>query len=180
MPRTTEQVTATAAADPVEPVALRLPPAPLALQVNGEDYFHEGDPAMPLLWFLRDRLRLTGTKYACDSGVCGACTVLVDGKATHACTLRMDAAAGKAVTTIEGLGATVLHPLQQAWIEKDAVLCGYCQPGQLMAAAALLKRNPRPRADDLDALSNLCRCGAYPRIRSAIVRAAELMRADAE
>ncbi|MCK9540087.1 (2Fe-2S)-binding protein [Dokdonella sp.] len=135
---------------------------------------------MPLLWFLRDRLRLTGTKYACDSGVCGACTVLVDGAATHACTLRMQAAAGKAVTTIEGLGKSVLHPLQQAWIEEDAVLCGYCQPGQIMAAAALLQRKPQPRESEIDALPNLCRCGAYPRIRSAIQRAAEVMRANAK
>lgn len=162
--------------NPTPPADARRPPAPLELEVNGKPYFHEGDPAMPLLWFLRDRLRLTGTRHGCDGGVCGVCTVLVDGKAALACSSTMVEIAGHAVTTIEGLGKDGLHPLQQAWIEADAIHCGYCQAGQIMAAADLLARKPRPREEDIDALPVLCRCGAYPRIRTAIHLAADAMR----
>jgi isoquinoline 1-oxidoreductase alpha subunit len=153
------------------------PPAPLALSINGKPYFHEGDPAMPLLWFLRDTLRLTGTKYGCGIGACGACTVLLDGKATRACLTPMAAAATHAITTIEGLETTALHPVQQAWIEEDVAQCGYCQAGQIVAAVDLLQRKAHPGDDDIAAIGNLCRCGTYPRIRRAILRAAELMQA---
>ncbi len=159
--------------------AVARPPAPLALSINGKPYFHEGDPAMPLLWFLRDVLRLTGTKYACGVGSCGACNVLLGGKLATACTTTMAAAAGQDVTTIEGLSSGELHPLQQAWIEEDAVLCGYCQPGQIMAAADLLRRKPRPREEDLAGIGALCRCGSYPRVRRAILRAAKTLRDEA-
>ncbi|HEY0179051.1 MAG TPA: (2Fe-2S)-binding protein [Dokdonella sp.] len=128
---------------------------------------------MPLLWFLRDVLRLTGTKFGCGIGACGACTVLLDGKAARACTTAMQAAAGHAVTTIEGLAGDALHPVQQAWIDEDVAACGYCQAGQILAAVDLLRRKPKPSDDDIAALPNLCRCGTYPRIRKAILRAAE-------
>lgn len=154
----------------------REPPAPLTIEINRKPYEHEGDPEMPLLWFLRDILRLTGTKYGCDGAGCGSCTVLLDGRAALACSIPMREAAGHAVTTIEGLGGEQLHPVQQAWIEQDVVLCGYCQSGQIMAAVDLLARRPQPRESDLAALPNLCRCGAYPRICTAILRAAELLR----
>jgi isoquinoline 1-oxidoreductase subunit alpha len=152
------------------------PPAPLTLSVNGESFFHEGDPAMPLLWFLRDILRLTGTKYGCGIGACGACTVLIDGKAARACVTPMQVAADHQITTIEGLASDVLHPVQQAWVEEDVAQCGYCQAGQIMAAVDLLKRKPKPAETDIAAIGNLCRCGTYPRIRRAILRAAELTR----
>ena len=152
------------------------PVAPLTLSVNGEPFFHEGDPEMPLLWFLRDALRLTGTKYGCGIGTCGACTVLVDGKATRACVTPMQVAAGRQVTTIEGLAGDALHPVQQAWVEEDVAQCGYCQAGQIMTVVDLLKRKPRPAEADIAAIGNLCRCGTYPRIRRAILRAAELTR----
>lgn len=151
------------------------PPAPLELSINGKPYYHDGDPQMPLLWFLRDTLRLTGTKFGCGIGACGACTVLVDGKATRSCVTPMLAVAERGVTTIEGLEADALHPVQQAWIEEDVAQCGYCQAGQIVAAVDLLQRKPRPGEDDISAIGNLCRCGTYPRIRKAILRAAELM-----
>jgi isoquinoline 1-oxidoreductase alpha subunit len=150
------------------------PPEPLPIAINGKPYFHDGDPAMPLLWFLRDTLRLTGTKYGCGIGACGACTVLVDGKAQRSCTTPMSAAANHAVTTVEGLETDALHPVQQAWIEEDVAQCGYCQAGQVIAAVDLLKRKPRPSDEDIAAIANLCRCGTYPRIRRAILRAAAL------
>ncbi|HEY6544958.1 MAG TPA: (2Fe-2S)-binding protein [Dokdonella sp.] len=168
---------------PEPPVGTPPPPSrspgkalPLPITVNGEAFFHDGDPAMPLLWFLRDKLRLTGTKYGCGTGECGACTVLVDGKAARACVTPMSTAASHGVTTIEGLEGDALHPVQQAWIEEDAVQCGYCQAGQMLAAVDLLTRKPRPSEDDLAAIGNLCRCGSYPRIRRAILRAAAQMR----
>lgn len=132
---------------------------------------------MPLLWYLRDVLRLTGSKYACDDVSCGACSVLVDGHLQRACALAMRDVAGKAITTIEGLAGPddKLHPVQQAWIDEDAILCGYCQAGQIMAAVDLLARKPNPSDADIDRLGNLCRCGSYPRIRSAIHRAARTM-----
>jgi isoquinoline 1-oxidoreductase subunit alpha len=153
------------------------PTAPLALTVNGKPYEHADDPAMPLLWFLRDTLRLTGTKYGCGVGACGACTVLLDGKATRACQLSMQNAAGHQITTIEGLAGDGLHPVQQAWIEEDVSQCGYCQAGQIIAAVDLLQRKPKPADDDIATIGNLCRCGTYPRIRRAILRAAETMQA---
>jgi isoquinoline 1-oxidoreductase alpha subunit len=152
-------------------------PAPLTLTVNGKPYEHDGDPTMPLLWFLRDMLRLTGTKFGCGVGACGACTVLLDGKATRSCLLPMQNAAGHQVTTIEGLAGNGLHPVQQAWIEEDVPQCGYCQSGQIIAAVDLLQRKPKPNDDDIASITNLCRCGTYPRIRRAILRAAETMQA---
>ena len=131
---------------------------------------------MPLLWYLRDVLRLTGTKYGCGIGFCGACTVLVDGKAQRACLTPVNTLATSNVTTIEGLAGAALHPLQQAWIDEDVAQCGYCQAGQIMAAADLIARNPHPSDEDIDKIPNLCRCGTYPRIRKAIKRAAETMR----
>jgi isoquinoline 1-oxidoreductase alpha subunit len=147
------------------------------LRVNGRAYYPNTDPDMPLLWYLRDVLRLTGTKFGCGVGACGACTVLIDGKAQRACLTPVKAAMDHDVTTIEGLAAaTELHPLQRAWIEEDVAECGYCQTGQIMAAADLLKRNPNPGDDDIAKIPNLCRCGTYPRIRRAIKRAAQLAR----
>lgn len=168
---------------PPDPPAGATPPptrpgkaVPLPVTINGEAFSHDGDPAMPLLWFLRDRLRLTGTKYGCGIGVCGACTVLVDGKVTRACLTPMSAVATHAVTTIEGLEGDALHPVQQAWIDEDVAQCGYCQAGQILAAVELLERRPRPGEDDIAAIGNLCRCGTYPRIRRAILRAAAQLR----
>ncbi|MGB0133496.1 (2Fe-2S)-binding protein [Dokdonella sp.] len=146
----------------------------LQLKINGKPYFHDGDAAMPLLWYLRDVLRLTGTKYGCGIGACGACTVLIAGKATRACVTPMQATAGQEVTTIEGLEGEQLHPVQQAWIENDVAQCGYCQAGQIMAAVDLLSRKRKPSEKDIASIGNLCRCGTYPRIRSAILRAAAL------
>ncbi|HPG94650.1 MAG TPA: (2Fe-2S)-binding protein [Dokdonella sp.] len=150
--------------------------AALAFDINGKPYFHDGDKAMPLLWYLRDILRLTGTKYGCGIGACGACTVLIDGKAARACLTPMQAVAGLKITTIEGLAAEKLHPVQQAWIENDVAQCGYCQAGQIMAAVDLLTRKSKPSDEDISGIANLCRCGTYPRIRSAILRAATLSR----
>lgn len=175
MPNPTETPAAKSNGAPAAHAEPPRPAAPLPLTINGKPYFHDDDPAMPLLWFLRDRLRLTGTKYACGNGQCGACMVLVDGKPARACTLPMKDAAHRAVTTIEGLEGDALHPVQQAWIEIDAMQCGYCQSGQIIAAADLLKRKPRPSEDDISTIANLCRCGSHPRIRRAIARAAELM-----
>ena len=122
-------------------------------------------------------LLLTGCKYGCDDKVCGACSVLVNGKLEHACALTMEQLAGKRITTIEGLAdADKLHPVQQAWIDEDAILCGYCQPGWIMAAVELLSRKSQPSDADIDRITNLCRCGSYPRIRRAIHRAAKAMR----
>jgi len=131
------------------------------------------DPAMPLLWVIRDFLRLTGTKYGCGMGLCGACTVHLDGIAIRSCSVPVSAAAGKALTTIEGLSPDGQHPLQRAWEEGDVPQCGYCQAGQLMQAAALLREKPKPTdAEIVDAMSgNLCRCGTYQRIHRAIRKA---------
>jgi len=153
------------------------PTPPLTLSVNGKPYDHDGDPTMPLLWFLRDSLRLTGTKFGCGVGACGACTVLLDGKAARACLTPMTAAAGHQITTIEGLAGEGLHPVQQAWIEEDVPQCGYCQAGQIIAAVDLLQRKPKPSEEDIATIGNLCRCGTYPRIRRAILRASETMQA---
>ena len=150
------------------------PAAPLPVTINGKPYFHDGDPAMPLLWFLRDTLRLTGAKYGCGNGQCGACTVLVDGKPARACSVAMKDATHHAVTTIEGLEGDSLHPVQQAWIEIDAMQCGYCQSGQIMGAVALLRATPRPSDAQIDAAmsAHLCRCGTQHRVRAAIHQAA--------
>jgi isoquinoline 1-oxidoreductase subunit alpha len=133
----------------------------------------EGD--MPLLWVLRDELNLTGTKYGCGVGSCGACTVLIDGRAVRSCTMPVSAATDHAITTIEGLADQGrLHPVQQAWIDAQAPQCGYCQSGQIMAAVALLGRTPQPSDEEIDAaMTNICRCGAYQEIRTAIHRAAQ-------
>lgn len=163
----------------VKPIPVLIPQADeesLSLKINGKTFYHEGDPDMPLLWFLRDYLRLTGTKYGCGIGLCGACTVLIDGKAQRACLTPMNALSGHEVTTIEGLETDTLHPVQQAWIDEDVAQCGYCQAGQIMATVDLLKRKPEPTDADIDRLANLCRCGTYPRIRSAIKRASALIR----
>jgi isoquinoline 1-oxidoreductase alpha subunit len=149
----------------------------LTLSINDRDHeIEDGEGDTPLLWVLRDQLNLMGTKFGCGGGFCGACTVHLDGSPVRACLTPARAAAGKAVTTIEGLGTpTSLHPLQQAWIEHDVPQCGYCQAGQLMSAAALLARNPAPSDADIDTAmrGNLCRCGTYIRIRAAIHSAAE-------
>jgi isoquinoline 1-oxidoreductase subunit alpha len=128
------------------------------------------DPATPLLWALRDASNPTGTKYGCDSRDCGACTVIIDGQAVTSCSVDIGALEGAAVTTIEGLSGT--HPVHQAWLAEQVTMCGYCEPGFIMAIAALLDANPAPTDEQIAALPNLCRCGAYPRIRKAIARAA--------
>lgn len=143
----------------------------------------EADGDMPLLWFLRESLGLTGTKYGCGIGLCGACTVHIDGRAVRACQRPVGTLAGASITTIEGLagGAGALHPLQRAWMEVDVPQCGYCQSGQIMAAAALLKSVPQPGDGDIDThMTNLCRCGSYSRIRRAIHRAAGQLQSEGE
>jgi isoquinoline 1-oxidoreductase alpha subunit len=143
-------------------------------RLNRRDTEFDGDPEMPLLWYLRDHAGLTGTKFGCGVGQCGACTVHVDGQATRSCVFPMGGMAGREIVTIEGLGGDGLHPLQRAWIEEDVPQCGYCQAGQIMAAASLLQHTPAPSEDDIASIGNLCRCGTYPRIRRAIRRAAAL------
>jgi isoquinoline 1-oxidoreductase subunit alpha len=152
----------------------------VTVTVNGTERDVDADGDMPLLWALRDELGLTGTKYGCGIGACGACTVHLDGQPTRACLTPLSAAAGRAVTTIEGLGAGGLTALQQAWLDENVPQCGYCQAGQLMSAAALLARNPDPSDADIDAAmaGNLCRCGTYPRIRKARRTAAGRMNND--
>ncbi len=148
----------------------------ITLVVNGKRSTVDVDPQMPLLWVLRENLHLTGTKYGCGMALCGACTVHLDGEAVRSCVTPVSRAVGKKVTTIEGLSADLSHPLQRAWIEEEVPQCGYCQSGQLMAAAVLLRENPRPTDADIDVgmAGNICRCGTYPRIRRAIHRAAAL------
>jgi isoquinoline 1-oxidoreductase subunit alpha len=147
----------------------------ISLVVNGSAYGVDIEPETPLLWALRDSLKLTGTKFGCGIAQCGACTVLIDGRATRSCSVPVSAVAGKAITTIEGLSAEGTHPVQLAWIEFDVPQCGYCQSGQIMAAVDLLRRKPKPTDADIDReITNICRCGTYPRIRQAIHRAAEL------
>ena len=149
----------------------------IELTLNERRVSFGGDPAMPLLWYLRDHAQLTGTRFGCGIGYCGACTVHVDGVARRACVTPVAAVAGRSVTTIEGLAQPGrLHPVQQAWIDEDVAQCGYCQAGQIMAAVDLLKRKPQPSDADIAALTNLCRCGTYPRIRRAIRRAAAQLR----
>jgi len=147
--------------------------------LNGRTVEFDGDEQMPLLWYLREHAGLTGTKFGCGVGLCGACTVHLDGQAVRSCSLPLAGIAGRRITTIEGLGGASLHAVQRAWIEEDVAQCGYCQAGQIMAAAALLDRQPSPGEDDIATLTNLCRCGTYPRIRRAIRRAAALLKAPA-
>lgn len=145
-----------------------------SLRVNGTAKTVEVEPDTPLLWVLRDTLQLTGTKFGCGAGLCGACSVHVDGALMRSCTLPISKAADKSIKTIEGLGANTLHPLQQAWIAEDVPQCGYCQSGQIMAAASLLEKTPHPTDTEItDFMSgNICRCGTYERIKRAIHRAA--------
>ena len=146
----------------------------VALTINGRGVQFEGDPQMPLLWYLRDVQGLTGTKFGCGAGLCGACTVHVDGVAVRSCQTALGDAEGRAVTTIEGLSPDGNHPVQVAWRDLNVAQCGYCQVGQIMQAASLLRDTPKPSDDDIDAAmaGNICRCGTYPRIRAAIKRAA--------
>ena len=143
------------------------------LTLNGEPTLYKLDPATPLLWALRDASNLTGTKYGCDSQDCGACTVMVDGRAALSCATPIGTLEGADVVTIEGLSGDGSHPVQQAWLAEQVTMCGYCEPGFIMAIAALLKASPTPSDEQVNALPNLCRCGAYPRIRKAIARAAQ-------
>jgi len=147
----------------------------LALSVNGYSYALDIEPETPMLWVLRDEIGLVGTKFGCGVGACGACTIHVDGVAVRSCQLPASAAVGKAILTIEGLGAQRLHPVQKAWIEADVPQCGYCQSGQIMQAAALLAANAHPTRQQIDSAmeGNICRCATYQRIRSAIERAAQ-------
>jgi isoquinoline 1-oxidoreductase alpha subunit len=151
----------------------------LDLNVNGTAHTVDVDPATPLLWVIRDQVGLTGTKFSCGIGQCGACTVHVDGQPIRSCSFPVAAAAGKSIATIEGLSRDGTHPLQLAWLELDAPQCGYCQSGMIMSALALLARNPKPTDADIDAaVTNACRCSSYHRVRKAIHRAAELMQAQ--
>ena len=147
----------------------------VTLKINGQSYTIDVAPDMPLLWALRDKLDLVGTKYSCGIGVCGSCTVLVNGLPMRSCTMPAASVAGADITTIEGLDPEGMHPVQVAWNEEDVPQCGYCQAGQVLTAAALLERNPDPTDEDIDAAMAgvLCRCGTYPRIRKAIRRAAK-------
>jgi isoquinoline 1-oxidoreductase alpha subunit len=151
------------------------------LTVNGTPYTVDVDDETPLLWVIRDRIGLTGTKFSCGIGQCGACTLHVDGQPVRSCSVPAAMAAGRAITTIEGLSPDGSHPIQTAWKELDAPQCGYCQSGMIMSALALLERRPDPSDSDIDAaVTNACRCGTYYRVRQAIHLAAELMREDGE
>jgi isoquinoline 1-oxidoreductase subunit alpha len=146
----------------------------IRLKINGTAHEFEGDPDMPLLWYLRDSLELTGTKFGCGVGLCGACTVHVNGAAVRSCSMPMKGLDGKEITTIEGLSRDGSHPVQVAWRENNVPQCGYCQSGQIMQAVAFLKDKPKPTDRDIDAVmqGNICRCGTYQRIRKAIKQAA--------
>jgi len=144
------------------------------LNVNGKTLAIDVDPSTPLLWVMREQLGMTGTKFGCGVAACGACTVLVDGEAVRSCSYPVSVAAGKSITTIEGLSPDRTHALQRAWIAEQVPQCGYCQSGMLMAAAALLKSTPNPTDEQIDAaMTNICRCGTYQRIRRAIHRATQ-------
>jgi len=159
------------AAEEMRPVTM------VGLKVNGKEHRVEALPDTPLLWVLRDHLGLTGTKFGCGAALCGACTVLVNGEATRSCVTPVSSVLGKEITTIEGLSADGSHPVQKAWITDEVPQCGYCHSGQIMAAAALLSKNPAPSDADIDRImsGNICRCGTYQRIRQAIHRAARMM-----
>ena len=149
----------------------------ITITVNGTRHQLDVEAEMPLLWVLRDEIGLTGTKFGCGIAQCGACTVQVNGEAMRSCSVPVGTVDGAQVTTIEGLAHAELHPVQQAWLEGDVPQCGYCQSGQIMAAAAFLHATPDPTDADIDAaITNICRCGTYPRLRAAIHRAAALMR----
>ena len=152
-----------------------------ALDINDQRVDVDVDPDTPLLWVFRDELGLTGTKFGCGIGLCGACTVYLDGRVTRSCRMPVSAVKEARVTTIEGLSADVSHPVQQAWIELGVPQCGYCQSGQVMAAAAFLEQNPNPTEDDIRrGLTNLCRCGTYHRIIEGVQRAAEIRKAQGD
>ncbi len=153
----------------------------MQLNVNGKNVEVDAEPDMPILWMLRDVLKLTGTKFGCGIAACGACTVQLDGQAVRSCVVPVSVAEGKSITTIEALGSEgAPHPLQAAWIAEQVPQCGYCQSGMLMAAASLLKANPKPSDTDIDAaMTNICRCGSYQRVRAAIHRAAQAMTGSA-
>jgi len=148
----------------------------IQITVNGRPHAMDADPDTPLLWVLRDHLGLTGTKYGCGLGVCGACTVLEGGTAARSCQIPLSEAAGRSFTTVEGLAGSGTHAVQRAWLEEDVAQCGYCQPGMLLCAASLLRRSARPSDAEIDAAFEemVCRCGTYPRIRRAVHRAAAL------
>ena len=149
-------------------------------KLNGADVETDADPTMPLLWALRDVFNLTGTKFGCGVGMCGACTVTIEGAQTRSCQITLADVEGLSIETIEGLSDNRDHVVQQAWIMEQVPQCGYCQSGMIMAATSLLAENPNPSDDDIDAaMTNICRCGTYPRIRKAIHRAAEMMRENA-
>jgi len=147
------------------------------LKVNGQNQQFDGDPDMPLLWLLRDELNLKGTKFGCGMGLCGACTVHVDGEPTRSCLTKASAAANKSITTIEGISKDGTHPVQVAWEALDVPQCGYCQAGQIMSACALLTKKPKPTDADIDRAleGNICRCGTYLRIRAAVHKASDAM-----
>ena len=145
----------------------------LSLKINGKTYAVDVEPETPLLWVIRDTLGLTGTKFGCGIAQCGACTVHLDGQATRSCSVQASDAVGTEITTIEGLSPDSSHPVQRAWMEEDVPQCGWCQSGQIMAAAALLRDKPKPTDADIAEITNICRCGTYARIRRAIHRAAE-------
>lgn len=150
--------------------------AKYSLKINGKTQLVDVDPSTPMLWVLRDHLNMPGTKFGCGMAMCGACTVHLDGNAVRSCSLPVSAVKKQAITTIEGLSANGTHPVQKAWLEHDVAQCGYCQTGQIMSAAALLKENPKPSDEDIDnAMSgNICRCGTYLRIKEAIKTASKL------
>jgi isoquinoline 1-oxidoreductase alpha subunit len=153
----------------------------VSFRINSKTVTFDGDGATPVLWVIRDELGMTGTKYSCGVGACGACTVHINGMARRSCVTPVSAIAGKTITTIEGLAASddELHPVQRAWLEHDVPQCGFCQPGQIMATVDFLKRHPNPSDADIDNnITNICRCGTYARIRKAIHRAAELVAAE--
>jgi len=154
----------------------------IRLTINGKTQQYDGDPEMPLLWVLRDELNLKGTKFGCGMGLCGACTVHVNGEPTRSCVMSAADAAGKKITTIEGISPDGAHPVQVAWAALDVPQCGYCQAGQIMSACALLAKTPSPTDAQIDSAmdGNLCRCGTYGRIRAAIRKASEAMRPGAK
>jgi len=153
----------------------------ITLIVNGKRSQVDAPADIPLLWVIREKLSLTGTKYGCGMALCGACTVHLNGQPVRACTTPLSAAAGKRITTVEGLSAKNDHPVQKAWIELDVPQCGFCQSGQIMSAAALLTKTPNPSDDDIDSAmaGNICRCGTYQRIRAGIHRAAQIKKGGA-
>lgn len=152
----------------------------ITLKVNGKTQRFEGDPEMPLLWLLRDEMNLKGTKFGCGMGLCGSCTIHVNGEPTRSCVTKASDGVGKTITTIEGISADGKHPVQQAWEAIDVPQCGYCQSGQIMTACALLAKTPRPTDAQIDSAmsGNLCRCGTYIRIRAAIHKAAGVSGSD--